>query len=139
MRRMGYLGPLVCKCLKPTGEHPLAPDGWPRRPRGEASQRCCRRGRRALAWVQAQALGGDPSERGARHLFAAGPCLRPFRAWKHGGQPTEAPGSMPMPLRGLTSRHRIYDEEEICARVRRHFLQHELRSYEVIQKTRAAL
>ena len=29
--------------------------------------------------------------------------------------------------------------EEICARVRRHFLQHELRSYEVIQKTRATL
>ena len=29
--------------------------------------------------------------------------------------------------------------EEICARVRRSFLQHELRSYEVIQKTRAAL
>lgn len=29
--------------------------------------------------------------------------------------------------------------EELCARVRRHFLQHELRSYEVIQRTRAAL
>ena len=28
--------------------------------------------------------------------------------------------------------------EEICAQVRRHFLQHELRSYEVIQKTRAS-
>ena len=29
--------------------------------------------------------------------------------------------------------------EELCARVRRHFLQRELRSYEVIQRTRAAL
>jgi DNA repair protein RecO (recombination protein O) len=29
--------------------------------------------------------------------------------------------------------------EEVCARVRRHFLQRELRSYEVIQRTRAAL
>ncbi|HEY0783723.1 MAG TPA: DNA repair protein RecO [Thermoanaerobaculia bacterium] len=29
--------------------------------------------------------------------------------------------------------------EELCARVRRHFLQHELRSYEVIQRTRATL
>jgi hypothetical protein len=29
--------------------------------------------------------------------------------------------------------------EELCARVRRHFLQHELRSYDVIQRTRAAL
>jgi DNA repair protein RecO (recombination protein O) len=29
--------------------------------------------------------------------------------------------------------------EELCARVRRHFLQRELRSYEVIQSTRAAL
>jgi DNA repair protein RecO (recombination protein O) len=29
--------------------------------------------------------------------------------------------------------------EELCARVRRGFLQHELRSYEVIQRTRAAL
>lgn len=29
--------------------------------------------------------------------------------------------------------------EEVSARIRRHFLQHELRSYEVIQKTRAAL
>jgi hypothetical protein len=29
--------------------------------------------------------------------------------------------------------------EELCARVRRHFLQRELRSYEVIQKTRSVL
>ena len=33
----------------------------------------------------------------------------------------------------------LREVEEICARVRRGFLQHELRSYDVIQKTRAAL
>ena len=33
----------------------------------------------------------------------------------------------------------LREVEEICVRVRRHFLQHELRSYEVIQKTRASL
>jgi len=37
------------------------------------------------------------------------------------------------------SKRVLREVEEICGRVRRHFLQHELRSYEVIQKTRAAL
>ncbi|HVT56789.1 MAG TPA: DNA repair protein RecO [Thermoanaerobaculia bacterium] len=41
-----------------------------------------------------------------------------------------APAAQAPPLRQV---------EELCARVRRHFLQRELRSYEVIQKTRAAL
>lgn len=37
------------------------------------------------------------------------------------------------------SRRALRQVEELCARVRRHFLQRELRSYEVIQQTRAAL
>ena len=36
-------------------------------------------------------------------------------------------------------RRTLREVEEVCARVRRSFLQHELRSYEVIQKTRAVL
>ena len=47
--------------------------------------------------------------------------------------------SLPVLAVDPPDRRTLREVEEVCARVRRSFLQHELRSYEVIQKTRAAL
>ncbi|HYN19556.1 MAG TPA: DNA repair protein RecO [Thermoanaerobaculia bacterium] len=48
-------------------------------------------------------------------------------------------GSLPAMAAEPPEKRTLREVEEICARVRRHFLQHELRSYEVIQKTKATL
>jgi DNA repair protein RecO (recombination protein O) len=47
--------------------------------------------------------------------------------------------TLPQAGRPVPAARTLRQVEELCARVRRHFLQHELRSYEVIQRTRAAL
>ena len=47
--------------------------------------------------------------------------------------------SLPQAGRPAPAGRTLRQVEELCARVRRHFLQRELRSYEVIQRTRAAL
>ena len=47
--------------------------------------------------------------------------------------------TLPQAGRPAPAERTLRQVEELCARVRRHFLQHELRSYEVIQRTRAAL
>jgi len=47
--------------------------------------------------------------------------------------------SLPQAGRPAPAARTLRQVEELCARVRRHFLQRELRSYEVIQRTRAAL
>lgn len=47
--------------------------------------------------------------------------------------------SLPAAAESPPSKRLLREVEEICARVRRSFLQRELRSYDVIQKTRAAL
>lgn len=47
--------------------------------------------------------------------------------------------SLPQACRSAPAARTLRQVEEVCGRVRRHFLQHELRSYEVIRQTRAAL
>ena len=47
--------------------------------------------------------------------------------------------TLPQAGRPAPAERTLRQVEELCARVRRHFLQRELRSYEVIQRTRAAL
>jgi DNA repair protein RecO (recombination protein O) len=46
---------------------------------------------------------------------------------------------LPQVSRSAPAPQTLRQVEELCGRVRRHFLQRELRSYEVIQRTRAAL
>lgn len=67
----------------------------------------------------------------------------------HGGLPVGAEAldflcrigrlSLPQAARSAPSVPALRQVEDVCARVRRHFLQRELRSYDVIQRTRAAL
>jgi DNA repair protein RecO (recombination protein O) len=47
--------------------------------------------------------------------------------------------SLPQASQAAPAAATLREVEELCARVRRHFLQRELRSYEVIQQTRATL
>ena len=45
--------------------------------------------------------------------------------------------ALPQVARAAPAPAALRQVEEVCARVRRHFLQHELRSYEVIRQTRS--
>jgi DNA repair protein RecO (recombination protein O) len=76
---------------------------------------------------------------GGRAGFVVGPdvldFLRRISRESLGGLAETASGTSERPVRAATLRQ----VETLCARVRRHFLQRELRSYDVIKKTNAGL
>lgn len=126
--------PLAARAvLPPHGETLLCP-ACARGAGAAAGPEDVRRGDRDERKERAQPggrAGRDPRDGRTRGMIVGAETLEFLRRIGH--------CTLPQAGRPAPAGRTLRQVEELCARVRRHFLQRELRSYEVIQRTRAAL